>query len=513
VKITVGLTIVLGFIVTGMVIIAARTIAQHTEKASSPPEHARKFSKKGGRAPMKISHIRSKARLAPVNKPFVDGDDWLKDLVVELANSSEKTVTFVTVQILFPSPEEQLKKPGAAVFLQYGDNPFNYSTAEAMPPVRVNPVLPGDYLELALSNDQYDTIKSLLASAGIQDNNNVEIRVSAIGFSDGTAWSGRMAQRNSKGRWLPAEDESRVRAQVNYAHKTAPSPCRFGFPITTECTSDPEGCKRTDFVLFDDLPGDSLDDFAIVACSKSGQLCSQQLGVVQADCAISCTFYGDTCLANNECCSGECNEGTCGGCDPPCPANMVCFGGVCTEGSPILIDVSGNGFDLTDASGGVSFDVTGEGPTIRMAWTSANSDDAWLALDRNGNGAIDNGKELFGNVTPQALVQGVERNGFLALAAFDHVANGGDGDGFIGSSDAIFSRLLLWQDTNHNGISEPTELKSLPQFGVKALDLNYKTSQRTDDYGNRFKYRAKVISDRPGQNGRWAWDVFLVSTL
>ena len=221
----------------------------------------------------------------------------------------------------------------------------------------------------------------------------------------------------------------------------------------------------------------------------------------QAGCCLCSRsdIFIQQCLQNN----GGYDDEMCG-CTGSCAPEV----GGC---SPIVVDILGNGFSLTNVPNGVTFDLEASGNPRQCAWTSIDSDEAWLALDRNQNNTIDNGRELFGNVTSQVPQNGVERNGFLALAEYDKLMNGGNSDGKISSQDFIFTRLRLWQDTNHNGISESSELKTLSELGLEKIELDYKESGRVDQYGNQFKYRAKVRDAQDAQFGRWAWDVFLVT--
>ena len=201
---------------------------------------------------------------------------------------------------------------------------------------------------------------------------------------------------------------------------------------------------------------------------------------------------------------GPCIEPEDIGCDRGWVGEPTCR---CRTGSPVVVDVFGDGFAMSDVANGVPFDFFGDGSPLSFSWTAVGSDDSWLVLDRNGNGTIDNGLELFGNLTAQP--QSADPNGFLALAEFDKPANGGNGDGEIDTRDSVFSRLRLWQDTNHNGVSEPSELYAPLAFGITGFDLKYKESKRTDEFGNRFRFRAKVRDASNTHLGRWAWDVFL----
>jgi hypothetical protein len=231
-------------------------------------------------------------------------------------------------------------------------------------------------------------------------------------------------------------------------------------------------------------------------------------------------------ITNCPCTSQTCSYEGCSCCQQyyPAPDQSMCCGGFeggcsmtpvwvqaacayeCENVSPIILDIDGNGYHLTSAAGGVLFDFFGNHQPIQMSWTMGGSTNAFLALDRNGNGMIDDGSELFGNLTPQPPCNG--RNGWAALAVFDTPAYGGNGDGIIDAKDAVYAKLLLWQDLNHDGISQPNELFSLSALGVAAISLSDTYTPFVDKWGNRYRYRSTVLGTKDSDLARSAYDIF-----
>jgi hypothetical protein len=184
-----------------------------------------------------------------------------------------------------------------------------------------------------------------------------------------------------------------------------------------------------------------------------------------------------------------------GGTEPYCPT------------TPIIIDTRSEGFHLTNIANGVKF--TFGVIRLQTSWTDARYSNAWLALDRDGDGRIENATELFGEMTPQPASD--SPNGYKALAVFDEVRNGGNGNGKIDPGDAIWPSLRLWIDRNHNGVSEPRELITLTEAGIFAIDLDYTVTHTTDQYGNTFRYAAGV-EDKYNNRNPLCYDVILMTT-
>lgn len=216
-------------------------------------------------------------------------------------------------------------------------------------------------------------------------------------------------------------------------------------------------------------------------------------------------FNNSHCGWNEVCRSRMCEVAECqDGSD--CGPGETCSNGECEPlDTPVLISTRNDKFRLTSWQEGVYFDINADGLAERVAWTAAGTDDAFLVLDRNGNGHIDDATELFGNRTPQA--PSADPNGFRALARFDAVDMGGNGDRRITSEDAVFGDLQLWFDRNHNGLSEPRELRPLFRFAA-AIELDYVTNPGVDEHGNRFAYKTKVF--RNNGKTRIACDVIFV---
>ena len=208
-------------------------------------------------------------------------------------------------------------------------------------------------------------------------------------------------------------------------------------------------------------------------------------------------------------------------CGPVCfeCATCACAGGpVCSQNSggwfpncqptctPIVLDPFNEGFRLTSMESGVRFRAKSGGPLLQMSWTDPSSRNGWLAFDRNGDGVISDLSELFGNLSPQP--PSPEPNGFLALAPFDAVANGGNGSGTIDPSDTIYDHLRVWVDGNHDGISDTAELHPLRELGLFKIDLRFHRSNYVDQHGNQFRYKGYTW-DFVGRKKEACYDVII----
>ena len=507
--------------------------------------------------PIKIQKVRTNGTTIELGKRFPQEKNWLKGLTLSVQNVSNQAIARIEINLAFPRPPNTADDiPTYVVRLMYGLDPSDgYSETQ-------RPVLPGDSVDVVLPEVNLPLMKEDLASLGYpQEITHARLTVNLVTFMDGSTWAGDQTLY---------PDPNNPNKKINPRLQTEPpTPTAFPYfrlenaifnnvqpifaparklvsrPLTVqdpalacntvfvttqthECGTAGSGCtfKQNIFDGNIELLGlrNARSQLSSTRCQQSdGTFCTSTLisnfdrlpcgALIAGTCfaiadwitypttgCITGLIFGGPCTRSNQF-QSRCADPT--GYDQE---SCSCPDGINT--SPIVVDVDNSGFSMTDARSGTVFDILNDHVPLQLSWTAPMSTNAFLVLDRNGNGKVDNGEELFGNVTPQPLSS--EPNGFLALAEFDKPGNGGNGNGSIEKHDSIYTQLRLWRDVNHNGISEPEELRPLSGL-IRAIDLDYKEARRTDRYGNQFRYRAKVYDLSGKQGGRWAWDVYFVA--
>jgi hypothetical protein len=238
------------------------------------------------------------------------------------------------------------------------------------------------------------------------------------------------------------------------------------------------------------LPANALDEEGLV-CSVEWSTCEEDGAIACNDQFNSCVTrpISSYCMTQTQISPAACHARQCNYEWRQCKNNWesYCDALYCyyQQGSPIVIREQG-AWRFTSLEQGVLFDIYGSGSPIPVSWVANGN--GFLALDRDGDGQISSGKELFGNNTRQTTFPGEPRNGFAALRDLDWMP-----DGFVDFNDPPFALLLVWNDWNRNGVSEAGELRPAREV-LSRIPVAYVTSRRADRHGNRLQWRGHAFS-------------------
>jgi len=183
--------------------------------------------------------------------------------------------------------------------------------------------------------------------------------------------------------------------------------------------------------------------------------------------------------------------------------------------SPIVLNFAGNAAVPTKdfSSSGVKFDLDADGTSEKVGWINARSSAGFLAFDRNNNGKIDNGTELFGEATK--LNSGKKAtDGYVALQELD-----ANSDGFVDAKDQAFGKLSVWFDRNLNGKTEGGELVSLKdskvtKISVKASEVQDPAKRAKSAFDNDHKFESKFWGPSVcGTDGCSSYDIFFSQSI
>ncbi len=182
----------------------------------------------------------------------------------------------------------------------------------------------------------------------------------------------------------------------------------------------------------------------------------------------------------------------------------------------LVLALESEGLHLSDRFDPVDFDVDGDGILETVSWTGSNRNDAFLWLDRDGDGQAD-GRELVGSGTPLPGGHLAERrpagSGFAALRAYDQPGLGGDGDGVLSPRDGVWRQLRLWIDRDHDGRTHPGEVYGLEDWEIVEIGLDPEEIVAVDGSLNVHRRAGLFQADLSRDGGRrhdgWVTEVEL----